>query len=140
MESQIIYLLVADAILLLHVLFIAFVILGLILILLGGALSWSWVRNPRFRIGHLAVVAYVVLQSYFGAICPLTTWEVALRARAGDSVYSGSFISHWLETLLYYEAPPWIFMTCYTAFAALVVASWYWVRPRQLGKRWQNVY
>lgn len=139
MESPIFYLLAADAILLLHVLFIAFVILGLILILVGGALCWSWVRNPSFRIGHLAVIAYVVLQSYFGAICPLTTWEVALRGHAGDSVYSGSFISHWLETLLYYEAAPWIFMSSYTAFAALVVASWFWVRPRKFSDPRQNL-
>ena len=74
----------------------------------------------------------VTLQSWFGVICPLTTWEMALRRRAGDATYAGEFIAHWLEQILYYRAPPWVFVVCYTIFAALVVASWFWVRPRPL--------
>ncbi len=59
---------------------------------------------------------------------------MSLRYRAGDMVYSGSFISHWLETLLYYRAPAWVFAVAYTLFGALVVASWYFVRPRPFGE------
>jgi hypothetical protein len=58
---------------------------------------------------------------------------MAFRERAGDAAYTGSFISHWLETLLYYNAPPWVFVVCYTAFGALVVVSWIWVPPRKAG-------
>jgi len=134
MDSSIFFLLVADAILLLHVLFVAFVVVGLALIFAGRALSWSWVRNPWFRIAHLAAIGVVVVQSWLGVICPLTTWEMALRSRAGDATYSGSFISHWLETILYYQAPAWVFVVCYTALGALVVASWFWVRPRLFTK------
>ena len=65
------------------------------------------------------------------AICPLTTVEMALRARAGDATYTGSFIAHWLESLLYYQAPAWVFAACYTAFGAIVFGSWFWVRPRK---------
>ena len=104
MEPSFFFVLAADAILLLHVLFVAFVLVGLTLIFVGNALAWSWVRNPWFRIAHLAAIGVVVIQSWFGVICPLTTWEMALRSRAGDAMYSGSFISHWLETLLYYQA------------------------------------
>jgi hypothetical protein len=71
-----------------------------------------------------------VVQSWLAAICPLTTLEMTFRSRAGDAVYPGSFIGHWLETLLYYDAPAWVFVLCYTAFGALVLASWFWVRPR----------
>ncbi|MCP4299138.1 MAG: DUF2784 domain-containing protein, partial [Gammaproteobacteria bacterium] len=69
--------------------------------------------------------------SWLGVICPLTTWEMVLRERAGAATYSGTFISHWLETILYYQAPAWVFTVCYTVFAAVVVASWFWVRPRR---------
>ena len=113
----------------LHVLFVAFVVVGLILILAGRVLHWGWVRNWWFRITHLAAIAVVVVQAWFGAICPLTTLEMALRGRAGDTTYAGTFISHWLESILYYQAPLWVFAVCYTAFAAVVVASWFWVRP-----------
>ena len=125
-----IYLLAADALLALHVLFVAFVICGLVLILVGKIRSWQWVRNFWFRIAHLAASGVVVLQSWFGMICPLTIWENALRARAGDAGYEGTFVSHWLEAVLYYQAPAWVFAVCYTVFGALVVVSWFWVRPR----------
>ena len=126
------YLLAADALLILHVLFVAFVIFGLLLILAGKFRRWSWVRNAWFRIAHLAAIGVVVLQSWFGIICPLTIWENALRRRAGEDGYSGTFISHWLEAILYYDAPAWVFAVCYTVFGALVVVSWFWVRPRAL--------
>ena len=130
METQAFYSLVADVVLVTHALFAAFVVLGLILIFVGKFLSWLWVRNPWFRITHLLGVGVVVLQSWFGVICPLTNWEMELRSRAGETTYNGSFISHWLNELLYYQAPFWIFVVCYTVFGGLVLASWFLVRPR----------
>lgn len=129
-EPSTLYLISADAILLLHALFVAFVVGGLILVFAGRAAGWSWVRNPWFRVTHLAAVAVVVIQSWLSIICPLTTVEMTLRNRAGDASYTGSFIAHWLEAALYFQAPAWVFIVCYTAFGALVVASWIWVRPR----------
>ena len=129
-EPSTLYLISADAILLLHALFVAFVVGGLILVFAGRAAGWSWVRNPWFRVTHLAAVAVVVIQSWLSIICPLTTVEMTLRNRAGDATYTGSFIAHWLEAALYFRAPAWVFIVCYTAFGALVVASWIRVRPR----------
>lgn len=123
------YLLAADAVLLLHVLFVVFVVIGLLLILAGKLMSWGWVRNWWFRVIHLAAIGIVVLQSWLGVICPLTTLEMFLRGKAGDTTYAGSFVAHWLESILYYQAPAWVFAACYTAFAAVVVLSWVWVRP-----------
>lgn len=123
--------LAADAILLVHVMFVSFVVVGLVLILIGKVFSWSWVKNPWFRITHLASICLVVVQSWLGALCPLTTWEMTLRSKAGDVVYTGSFLSHWLEYLLYYQAPAWVFIICYTTFGVMVMASWYWVRPHR---------
>ena len=129
-DSATFYLFAADALLTLHVLFVAFVVFGLLLILAGKVLNWSWVRNAWFRLTHLVAIGVVVLQSWFGMICPLTIWEMALRNKAGDAVYAGTFISHWLESILYDRAPAWVFAVCYTVFGALVVLSWFWVRPR----------
>jgi hypothetical protein len=129
-NSSSLYLMAADFILLLHVLFVAFIVAGMTLIAIGGVRSWSWVRNPWFRMAHFAAIAVVTVQSWFGAICPLTKWEMALRSMAGGAVYSGSFLSHWLEVLIYYQAPFWVFALCYTLFTAAVAAGWFWVRPR----------
>lgn len=134
MNSKVLYLLAADAILLLHALFVAFVIMGLLLIFVGKFLSWSWVRSPWFRWAHLIGIGVVVIQAWLGVICPLTIWESALRSKAGDAVYAGSFIAHWLEALLYYRAPEWVFVAAYTAFGLLVGISWFWVRPRPFAK------
>lgn len=130
MNPQLVYLIAADAILVTHVVFVAFVVLGLLLIFAGKAFSWNWVRNPWFRIAHFLAIGVVTLQSWGGVICPLTTWEMALRSKAGDAVYAGSFVSHWLETILYYRAPQWVFVVCYTVFCLMVLISWFWVRPR----------
>jgi len=125
------YLLAADAVLFLHVVFVVFVVVGLVLILLGRLLSWAWVRNWWFRVTHLGAIGIVVLQSWLGVICPLTKLEMLLRSKADDATYAGSFVSHWLEAILYYRAPAWVFAACYTAFAAIVVLTWVWVRPHR---------
>lgn len=123
--------LLADALLILHVLFVAFVVLGLFAVYVGYFLSWQWVRNRVFRIVHLCAIGYVVVQVWLGVVCPLTIWEMALRAKVGTATYSGSFIQHWLQSLLYYSAPEWVFIVVYTLFGSLVLASWFVVKPRQ---------
>ena len=128
--EQSFYLLAADAILFVHVLIAAYIVFGLILIFIGKALSWGWIANPWFRLSHLLAIGIVVIESWFGVICPFTTLEMYLRSQAGDAVYAGSFISHWLEQILYYQAPAWMFIVAYTLFAAVVLASWYFIRPR----------
>ena len=135
MNEPFFYLLAADALLLLHIMFVAFVVLGLLFIFTGAALSWTWIRNPIFRIIHLLAIIVVAVQAWLGVVCPLTVIEMNFRARAGDAVYNGTFISHWLQELLYYAAPDWIFQVCYTAFGILVIISWILVRPRPLRKR-----
>ena len=125
-----IYKLLSDLVFIAHLSFVLFVVAGLALILIGAWRGWGWVRNPWFRIAHLVAIGVVVLQAWLGRLCPLTTWEMALRERAGEATYAGSFIAHWLQALLYYEAPIWVFAIAYTVFGALVVASWMWVRPR----------
>lgn len=120
----------ANGVLLLHVFFVAFVVFGLALIYLGYWLNWRWVYNRWFRLAHLAAIAVVVAQSWLGVICPLTILEMKLRASAGLATYSGSFIQHWLQSLLYYSAPVWVFVVVYSLFGSLVALSWWLLRPR----------
>jgi hypothetical protein len=120
----------ADVVLIAHVAFVAFVVVGLLLILCGGFLGWKWIRNPWFRAAHLAAIGGVVLQAWLGIICPLTTLEMHLRDLAGDATYSGTFVAHWLQRLLFHEAPMWVFAVCYTLFALAVIGSWWKFRPR----------
>lgn len=121
----------ADALLVLHAMLVAFVVLGLVATLAGYFLAWRWVRNRWFRLSHLAVIVVVVLQSWLGVLCPLTVWETALREQAGQAGYEGSFIQHWLHSILYYTAPDWVFILVYTVFGALVLASWFLVKPER---------
>jgi len=125
------YRLLADTVLLLHFAYVAFVVVGLVLILAGGALGWRWVRNPWFRAAHLAAIGLVVAEAWLGAMCPLTTLEADLRLRAGEPPYApAGFIAHWVQRILFWDAPGWVFTTLYSLFGALVAAGWWWVRPR----------
>lgn len=123
--------LLADAILALHVGVVVFVVLGTLLILAGGPLGWRWVRARTFRLVHLALVAVIALQAWLGRLCPLTTWEQALRNRAGQDTYGESFIQYWLSRLIFFQAPWWLFVAAYTAFALLVLVAWWRWPPRR---------
>ncbi len=124
-------LLLADIILVLHAAFIVFVVGGQVLILAGLALKWRWVRNFKFRLIHLMSIGFVVINTLLGELCPLTIWEGNLRRAAGEEFYGGGFIAHHVQSLIYYEAPPWLFALAYTAFGALVLATWFWGGPKR---------
>ncbi len=124
----------ADAVLLVHFGIVVFVLGGLALIVAGNLLSWPWVNRRWFRFAHLAAIVWVVLTSWASIDCPLTTVESWLRAQAGSARYDQSFIEHWVQRLLFYEAPTWVFTTVYTVFALLVAAAW-WCFPPKSGRR-----
>ena len=126
--------LLADAVLSLHVAVVVFVVGGLVVIVGGNFAGWRWINALWFRVAHLAAIAIVAAEAWFGAVCPLTTLEMWLRARARATTYSGSFIEHWLQRLLYYDAPPWVFTLAYSLFGLAVVAAWWWFPPRS-GRR-----
>ena len=119
--------LLADLILLIHCAFVLFVTGGLLLIWLGAAAGWQWVRNFAFRAAHIAAICFVAAEALFGMACPLTVWENALR---GTPVHD-SFIARWLHRLLYYSFPDWVFTAAYVLFALAVAATWRLVRPRR---------
>lgn len=120
----------ADAILALHVGVVAFVVLGTLAILVGGPRGWRWVRHRGLRIAHLLLMLFIALQAWLGRLCPLTVWEQALRNRAGQATYDASFIQHWLSRVIFFEAPWWVFVAAYSAFALLVAFCWWRWPPR----------
>ena len=117
-------LLLANAVLALHLALVVFVVGGLVLIVAGNLAGWRWVNRPALRLLHAAAIATVIAEAWFGLTCPLTTLEMWLRQRAGAPTYGGGFIEHWLQWLLYYEAPAWVFVLVYTVFGLLVAAAW----------------
>ena len=116
----------ADAILVVHAVFVLFVVGGFVLILLGAS-RWSWVRNRTFRALHLAAIALVAAEALLGITCPLTAWEDWLRT-AGPG--QPSFVGRWVARLLYYDFPEWVFASAYCAFALAVLWAWRAVPPR----------
>jgi hypothetical protein len=119
-----IYQLLADLVLMVHLLFVVFVGLALLLTVVGGYRQWPWIHNWWFRTVHLACIVFVVGQSWLGMICPLTSLEMWLRSRAHVDQYDGGFIQFWLTRILYYTAPDWVFGLIYTAFGLLVAIAW----------------
>ena len=83
----------ADGVLVLHLAFVLFVVLGGLLVLRWRRLAWL----------HVPAVAWAAFVEFTGRFCPLTPLENALRRDAGEAVYSGDFIGNYLGSLLYPE-------------------------------------
>ena len=86
-----IYRALADLVLVVHLTFVLFVVLG-------GLLVLRWPRAARL---HVPAAIWGVLIEYTGWICPLTPLENSLRTRGGEMGYSGGFIEHYIQPLLY---------------------------------------
>ena len=121
----------ADAVLCSHVALMVFVVLGLPLIVVGNLRRWHWINSPWLRFAHLATIAVVAGEAWLGIVCPLTTLEMWLRARARQGTYEGSFVEHWLQALLFWQAPAWVFTMVYSLFGLSVLATW-WLWPVRL--------
>ena len=129
MRHNLPYQVLADLVLALHVAVVAFVIGGLVFIIIGNLNNWRWVNAWWFRLAHLGAIAVVVAEVWLGVTCPLTTFEMWLREKAHAATYHGSFIEHWLQRILYYDAPSWVFVLGYSLFGLIVVATWWYFPP-----------
>jgi hypothetical protein len=83
--------LLADAVVLLHLAFIAFALAGGVLVLFRGYMAWL----------HLPAVAWAAYAEFTATICPLTPLENSLRKQAGQEGYDGGFVEHYLIPLIY---------------------------------------
>lgn len=117
----------ADVLLVVHFAIAAFIVGGLVFVWLGAALGWRWVRNPWFRYAHLAAIAFVAAEALLGIACPLTVWEDMLRG----GVQAESFVGRWVQRLLFYRAPEWVFATAYALWAAATLLTLKLVPPKR---------
>lgn len=115
----------ADVVLLIHAMFVAFVVGGLAFIWIGALCGWRIVRNFVFRVLHMAAILFVCAEAFIGVACPLTVWEDQLRGRPAES----GFVARWLRRILYYDFPGWVFLTLYLLFALAVAASFVLTPP-----------
>ena len=125
----------ANTILLLHVAVVAFVVLGLPAIMIGNWRKLAWANGLWWRSAHILAIAVVVVQAWLGQYCGLTVLESWLRGQSGQAGYQGGFIEHWLQRLLYYKGPLWVFALAYTVFSALVAWAWWRYPPRSSSAR-----
>ena len=124
----------ADAIVVFHAAFVAFVVFGMVAIVLGLALRWGWVRISWFRTLHLAAIGVVTALTLTGRMCPLTVLENHLRRQAGQQSYPGDFIGYWAHRLIFFDAEPWVFTLAYTLFGLLVLGTFVFAPPRRPGR------
>jgi len=116
-------LILADMIAVIHLGYVIYVILGFILIVVGIICRWKWIRNLPFRITHLLAIVGVACEALLGLNCPLTVLEFKLRYASDLSEEKVSFVGTIIDSLLYYNAPGWLFTIIYTAFALLVIIT-----------------
>jgi len=114
----------ADIILVIHFLYVVFIVGGFVLIWTGKLFQWRWVRNLWFRIIHVAAMALVVAESMVGIMCPLTIWEDQVR---GGSTYEGVFIAHWIHKIMFYELSTTIFAIIYIVFLLVIILTFIFV-------------
>ena len=125
------YSLVADTIVAVHVAYVSYVVLGQLLIWLGLALRWRWVRNPWFRWTHLIMMGIVGGEAILDIECPLTRWESRFRELAGQQTSGTSFVGRLLHDLIFVDWPPWVLNGLHVAFALVVLATFLLAPPRQ---------
>jgi hypothetical protein len=131
MDATLPYQLLADLVLALHSGVVIFIVFGTLLIVIGNLRGWRWVNHFWLRFVHLAGMLSVAIGTWLDITCPLTDVERWLRIKANAETYSGSFIGHWLQQLLYYDFAAWVFVLTYTLFGLLILALWWIFPPRR---------
>jgi polyferredoxin len=107
---------------------VLFVVGGLVLVWIGYALRWRWVRKRWLRILHFCAIALVAVEALIGLACPLTILEDALRPGAESDA---GFIQRWLHAALFWDLPLWVFTAIYLLFAAIVAATYVLLPPNR---------
>jgi hypothetical protein len=118
------YRVAADFVVLIHFLWIVFLIFG---VFIGK-------KYRAVRIFHIAGLGFAVIMQIFGWYCPLTYLEIWLRQRHDSLLaYSGSFIVYYVEKLIYIELAPWIIFVL-TLFLVSISAYIYYSKSKFFSK------
>jgi hypothetical protein len=120
----------AEAVLAVHLVVIAFNVFGLVAIPLGGWLGWRWVRVRWWRWLHLASMALVAVQAVAGQACILTILQARL---SGSSGAPEPLIMGFVNRLVFWPLPLWAFAVLYVVLLVYVLALMKLVPPRSPG-------
>jgi hypothetical protein len=118
----------AGAILAAHVAIILFNLFGLVTIPIGGLCRWRFVRIRWWRVLHILLLAAVAVQAVAGRACVLTLWQAALSGAAGAPA---PLIIGWVDRLIYWRLPIWVFAVLYVVVFGYALALFWLVPPRR---------
>ena len=133
------YGLLADVVVGLHLAYVAYVLLGQVVIVAAGALKLQWGRNPWFRWSHLTAIAIVAYEAVMGIRCPLSTLEECLRELGGvtAALDGETFMGRLLHNTLFVDQyftngrpPEGFFTTAYIAVFLIVIQAFLLYPPR----------
>jgi hypothetical protein len=115
----------ADSLLVLHFLWVVFMLIGFPLALL--------LKSPILRLAHSVGLSSYLALALLGWYCPLTVAETYFRRLSQpDFTYPGSFLATWIERIIYVEnwgAPLWLFQVLAVWYLTVCLSSWWWWRP-----------
>ncbi len=125
------YRFLADTIVVTHLGYLLFVVLGLLAILVGAWRRSSWVRNFWFRSLHLAAIGIVALEAILGVTCPLTNWEKQFRTLAGEAAHQGTFVGYWAHRVVFVDLPESTLTLAYCLFGLATLLLLWAIPPRR---------
>ena len=112
--------LLADIVLILHFFIVIFITIGFVLIPIGYFNNWAWIKSYKLRLVHCSLMFLVTLETLLGITCPLTSIENNLRAISSNK----SFISFWIEKIIYWDFPTIFFIFLYFIFLGWTLLMW----------------
>jgi len=101
---------------------------GLVAVPFGAARGWRFVRVAWWRVLHIVLLAAVAGQALLGRTCILTLWQASL---AGTSAAPAPLIARWVDHVIYWPLPVWVFAVLYAVVFGYAVALLWLVPPRQ---------
>ena len=113
----------ADLVMVIHTAFSLFVVLGLVFIVTGLLLGWSWINNARFRVAHLAATLIVVIRVWLGVPCPFSAAEDQLRSQTSASCVLGPDVHAAFHRLAFRGNNPGDFARSTTTIGLIVTAA-----------------
>ena len=113
-----------------HLAYFVFIVGGMVAIVLALRRNVGWVRNPWFRIAHVAAIYVVLVEEATGFPCPLNVLQWGVREAATGSAEASVGVGGLLDYLLYHTVSPLALDVMYWSFGVLVVVLLWVVPPR----------
>jgi uncharacterized protein DUF2784 len=120
----------ANLVAVVHIAYFLFIVGGMVAIVASLRRHIPWVRNPWFRIAHIAAIYIVLFEELTGFPCPLNVLQWSIRRPATGSNESSSGVGGLLDYLLYHTISPLALDIMYWSFGALALVTLWLVPPR----------